>query len=506
MLRLPATVSQDELLATIDRLNADPAVHGILVQMPLPRQIDERAVIERVTPLKDVDGFHPVNFGLLAQGNPRFVPCTPLGIRELLLHGGVETRGAHAVVLGRSQLVGKPMAMLLMQKGPAADATVTVCHTATRDPASFARQADILVVAMGRPELVTADWIKPGVVVIDVGIHKRPRRHPLRRRRLRRCLAGRLEDHARPRRRRADDRRHAAAEHAQRGSRLNGDTAMIKLGICNELFEGWEFDQVCRTVKLVGYDGLEIAPFTLAPRIDALGVARRRELKAMVEDAGLETIGLHWLLARTEGFYLTSPDASVRRATGDYLKALAEATRDLGGSLMVLGSPKQRDLLPGVTHDQAAGYAMEVFHDLLPVLDACEVDLCLEPLAPSETNFLNTCEQAMDLIRRVGHPRVKLHMDVKAQSGETGTTVPALIRRYSSEAGHFHAQDVNLRGPGMGDVDYGPILDALVETGYDRWVSVEVFDFSPGAEETARRSFECLKRLRTCSPASGHLR
>ncbi len=173
VLRLPVTVGQAELLATIDRLNADPAVHGILVQMPLPRHIDERAVIERVAPLKDVDGFHPENFGLLGQGSPRFVPCTPLGIRELLLHAGVETRGAHAVVLGRSQLVGKPMALLLMQKGTGGDATVTVCHTATRDPAAFARQADILVVAMGRPEQVTADWVKPGAVVIDVGIHKR---------------------------------------------------------------------------------------------------------------------------------------------------------------------------------------------------------------------------------------------------------------------------------------------------------------------------------------------
>jgi sugar phosphate isomerase/epimerase len=270
---------------------------------------------------------------------------------------------------------------------------------------------------------------------------------------------------------------------------------MIKLGICNELFEGWDFAEVCRTVKEIGYDGLEIAPFTLAPRIDALSPEKRRELKAIVEDAGLETIGLHWLLAKTEGFYLTSPDAAVRRATSDYLKALAEATCDLGGSLMVLGSPKQRDLLPGVTYDQAANYAIEVFDSLLPTLDSAGVDLCLEPLAPSETNFLNTCAQAMEVIRRVDYPRVRLHMDVKAQSSEAGTTVPALIRRYAPEAGHFHAQDVNLRGPGMGDVDFRPIMAALAEAGYDRWVSVEVFDFSPGAEETARRSFACLKGL-----------
>jgi methylenetetrahydrofolate dehydrogenase (NADP+) / methenyltetrahydrofolate cyclohydrolase len=173
VLRLPSVTTQAEVLATIDRLNDDPTVHGILVQLPVPSGIDERAVVQRLSPFKDVDGLHPFNVGLLAEGCPRFVPCTPLGVRELLIHAQVETRGANAVVLGRSQLVGKPMALLLLQKGVGGDATVTVCHTATRDASSIARQADILVVAMGRPEQVTADWVKPGAVVIDVGIHKR---------------------------------------------------------------------------------------------------------------------------------------------------------------------------------------------------------------------------------------------------------------------------------------------------------------------------------------------
>jgi methylenetetrahydrofolate dehydrogenase (NADP+) / methenyltetrahydrofolate cyclohydrolase len=174
VLRLPADTTQAALLETVHRLNADSQVHGILVQLPLPRQIDERAVLHQVDPAKDVDGFHPVNVGLLTIGAPRFVPCTPLGIRELLLSAGVETRGSHAVVLGRSQIVGKPMALLLLQKGPGGDATVSVCHTATRDPAALARQADILIAAVGQPEHVRADWVKPGAVVIDVGIHKRP--------------------------------------------------------------------------------------------------------------------------------------------------------------------------------------------------------------------------------------------------------------------------------------------------------------------------------------------
>jgi methylenetetrahydrofolate dehydrogenase (NADP+)/methenyltetrahydrofolate cyclohydrolase len=173
VLRLPSDISEAGVLSVIDGLNADPAVHGILVQLPLPTQVNESVVVERVSPLKDVDGFHPANFGMLAAGSPRFVPCTPLGIRELLADAGVPTRGTHAVVLGRSRIVGRPMAFLLLQKGPGGDATVTVCHTATRDAESVARSADLLIVALGVPELVTAQWVKPGAVVVDVGTHRR---------------------------------------------------------------------------------------------------------------------------------------------------------------------------------------------------------------------------------------------------------------------------------------------------------------------------------------------
>ncbi len=269
---------------------------------------------------------------------------------------------------------------------------------------------------------------------------------------------------------------------------------MIQLGMCNELFEGWDFARTCQTIKAIGYEGIEIAPFTLAPLITDLSAAKRRELRTIVEDSGLETIGLHWLLAKTEGFYLTHPDAEVRKKTADYLIALAEATRDLGGSLMVLGSPKQRDLLPGVNFHQAMDHASQVLSTVARHLLDFNVDLCLEPLAPSETDFLTTIAQANDLIQRLDHPHVKLHMDVKAQSADTGGSVTELIAKHAADAGHFHANDVNLRGPGMGEVDFGPILKALVATGYDRWVSVEVFDFSPGAEETATQSIQTLRR------------
>ncbi|HVX39854.1 MAG TPA: tetrahydrofolate dehydrogenase/cyclohydrolase catalytic domain-containing protein [Gemmatimonadaceae bacterium] len=172
-IRRPATISQDELLGIIDRLNADPAVHGILVQMPLPRHIDSDAVVRRIRPDKDVDGFHPVNVGKLLIGEKDgFAPCTPAGVLYMLQAYGVPTAGADCVIIGRSNIVGKPMASIMVQ--PGVDATVTVCHSRTRDLAAHTRRADILIVAAGRPEMVTGDMIKPGAVVIDVGMNRIP--------------------------------------------------------------------------------------------------------------------------------------------------------------------------------------------------------------------------------------------------------------------------------------------------------------------------------------------
>ena len=169
-LRLPASATQDELLAVVDRLNADAAVHGILVQMPLPKQIDPQAVIRRIAPQKDVDGFHPVNVGKVLIGErDGFAPCTPAGVQVLLQEYGVDTAGKHVVIIGRSNIVGKPMAALLMQPGKGGDATVTVCHSRTPDLAGHTRRADILIAAMGRPGTVTGEMVKPGAVVIDVG-------------------------------------------------------------------------------------------------------------------------------------------------------------------------------------------------------------------------------------------------------------------------------------------------------------------------------------------------
>ncbi|HPV74045.1 MAG TPA: bifunctional 5,10-methylenetetrahydrofolate dehydrogenase/5,10-methenyltetrahydrofolate cyclohydrolase [Gemmatimonadaceae bacterium] len=172
-IRLPADTPQPELEALIDRLNADATVHGILVQSPLPRHMDANTVVRRILPEKDVDGFHPVNVGKLLIGEKDgFAPCTPAGVQELLVRYGVETKGKEVVIVGRSNIVGKPMAALLMQHGAGADCTVTVCHSRTKDLRFHTRRADIVIAALGKPEMITGDMIRPGAVVIDVGISR----------------------------------------------------------------------------------------------------------------------------------------------------------------------------------------------------------------------------------------------------------------------------------------------------------------------------------------------
>ena len=170
--RLPATTSEAELLAVVDRLNADPRIHGTLVQLPLPSQVNADRVIERVSPLKDVDCFHPTNVGLLAIGRPAFLPCTPAGVQQLLVRGGIEISGRHAVIVGRSNIVGRPLAIMLSQKGPGANATVTICHSATKDLPAITTQADVLIAAIGVPEFVRAPMVREGAAVIDVGVNR----------------------------------------------------------------------------------------------------------------------------------------------------------------------------------------------------------------------------------------------------------------------------------------------------------------------------------------------
>jgi methylenetetrahydrofolate dehydrogenase (NADP+)/methenyltetrahydrofolate cyclohydrolase len=170
--RLPVSTSSDELLRLVAKLNKDEAVHGILVQLPLPPQIDSNRVLLAINPAKDVDAFHPENVGRLVQGRPRFLPCTPQGVQQLLLRSGIGIAGQRVVVLGRSDIVGRPLSIMLSQRGPGGDATVTLCHSRTPNLASVTKTADILIVAIGKAKFVTADMVKPGAVVIDVGINR----------------------------------------------------------------------------------------------------------------------------------------------------------------------------------------------------------------------------------------------------------------------------------------------------------------------------------------------
>ncbi len=275
----------------------------------------------------------------------------------------------------------------------------------------------------------------------------------------------------------------------------------MKLAICNETFESWTtekgfpFERVFDFVKEIGYTGVEIAPFTLAEDVRQINAAKRDEVRRQAERTGLEITGLHWLLAKTNGYYLTSPDAAVRRTTADYFNELVRLCADLGGKFMVLGSPKQRNLLPGVSRDQAFSYAAEVLSGVLPMLEKCNVRIAVEPLSTKETDFLTTAAETVELIERIGAPEhVALHLDCKAMSSES-LSIPELIRRNREHLIYFHLNDPNLRGPGFGDLKFEPIVESLHEIGYDGWASVEVFDYAPGPERLARESFEYMNDI-----------
>lgn len=266
----------------------------------------------------------------------------------------------------------------------------------------------------------------------------------------------------------------------------------MKYAICNETFEGWDHARICGRIAELGYTGLEVAPFTLAPLITDVSSAQRAELRQQAEAAGVQIIGLHWLLAKTTGFQLTSPEADVRKQTGKYLADLARAAADLNGQILVLGSPLQRNIPEGFSRQQAEDFALETLQYALVALEETQVYLCLEPLTPMETNFMNSAAEGVALIERLQHPFVKLHLDVKAMSAEEMPT-PEVLRANAAYLKHFHANDPNKRGPGFGDTKFEPILQALSDIDYAGWVSVEVFDYSPDPDTIARESIRYLK-------------
>ncbi len=269
----------------------------------------------------------------------------------------------------------------------------------------------------------------------------------------------------------------------------------MKLGICSEIFKDW--NDIARTVnyvKEVGYDGIEVAPFTLSQYVTDIPDSTRQEIVKRAAEADLDVLGIHWVFVGPEGVYLTHPDQSVRDFTEQYLIDLVRFCGDIGGKVLIFGSPFQRNVMRDVTYNQAFGYAKEVFEKSMPACEEHGVTICMEQLTHWETNFCQTVEETVELIDAVGHPNFQLLLDTKAMAFQKEDR-PTLIRKYGKYLRHYHANDANMNGPGWGDVDFGPIFEALRDIGYEDYVSVEVFKFEPGPEAIATKSLEYLKRF-----------
>ena len=261
--------------------------------------------------------------------------------------------------------------------------------------------------------------------------------------------------------------------------------------ICNELFEDWPLEQTAAFVAELGYQGLELAPFTLCNLVTDLSAADRRRIRRTVEGAGLAVVGLHWLLAQTEGFQLNDSDPDIRARTAQYLLDLIDCCAELGGEVLIFGSPQQRDVPPDRSRAEAWKSTAEIMHGCGVRAQEQGVLFCVEPLSRNETNFIVNVDEAAELVRQVDHPSLRMMVDTKAMSHDP-RPIPEQIQTVHPLFHHVHLNDPNLRGPGMGDLDFRPILQTLDDLDYARWLSVEVFDFTPGAERTARDSLAYL--------------
>ena len=279
-----------------------------------------------------------------------------------------------------------------------------------------------------------------------------------------------------------------------------GNDGMMRLATCNEPWNGVaSIEEVFRIAARIGFEGVEIAPFTLADHADDISVARRKEIVRAAADAGVKIVGLHWLFVSPKGLHMTTPDTAVRQKSIDYLKSLTNLCGDLGGTIMILGSPKQRSIEPPTTHEEGWKRMRDILAACGNVLAERNVDLCIEALAPSETNFVQTLDEASRMADEVGHPKVGVMLDVKAMSsmpdGIMGT-----IRKFGKRTRHFHANHPSLKGVGMplepGDgepVDWSAILLALDQTGFDGWVSCEPFVYKPDPTTVAEVAYTTLK-------------
>lgn len=268
----------------------------------------------------------------------------------------------------------------------------------------------------------------------------------------------------------------------------------MRLAICNETFADRPLADACEVIRRLGYEGIELAPFTLTDNIYALSDHERNGIRQTIGDAGLQTVGLHWLLARTSGLHLISEERAVQKATARYLCELARLCRDIGGKVLVFGSPQQRRLPASMSQETGIESAAGLLQQVLPVLEETQVVLAIEPLSSLECNFLPSAAHAAQLVERIAHPQVRMILDAKAMAHED-RPIPDIIRTHASKLAHFHVNDPNLLGPGMGSLDFAPILSALHAMRYQGWMSVEVFDLTPGPEQIADSSIKYLHRI-----------
>ena len=268
----------------------------------------------------------------------------------------------------------------------------------------------------------------------------------------------------------------------------------MNFAICNEIYQGWKIDDTLAHAAQLGYAGLEIAPFTLANSVNEISAPERERIRDLAARNKIAITGLHWLLVKPDGLYLNHTDAAIRERTARYFVDLVDCCADFGGTIMVVGSPKQRNILPGVSREQSWDWTAATFRDAVKRAEDRGVTICLEPLSPAETNFINTAAEAIEFVKPFNSPAFKIIIDVKAMCSES-KPIPQIIRESWPHFAHFHANDNNLKGPGFGDVDFKPIAGALREVGYNGYVSVEVFKFEEGAEVIAGKSIEYLKRM-----------
>ena len=268
----------------------------------------------------------------------------------------------------------------------------------------------------------------------------------------------------------------------------------MRFAICNEIYQDWSLEDAFAHIGRTGYDAVEIAPFTVTKHVTDLTTARRQEIRDLAKRSGIAISGLHWVLVQTEGMYLNHTDEATRRRTANYFVELVRCCADLGGDRIIVGSPKQRNILPGVSEQQAWDWATDSFRDAVKEAEQRGVVLCFEPLSPVETNFVNTAAEGIRFARQFNSPAMSVIIDIKAMCSEA-KPIPQIIRDSAGQFAYFHANDRNLKGPGFGDVDYAPIVTALRDARYDGTVSVEVFKFEEGADAIATRSLEYLKRV-----------